>query len=726
MKTKKNKAASKPTKKTSVKPVRKIKAAQPEKVVRGPVKAKVRHKPEKPKGLKIQLRHEVKSVPQVTPKIGPVIAEKVVRPQKPLTKEPQILEEPKVIIKEEKPALKLREVKPAVKEAKPAVVEEKKPAAPPIVPAPVKLQELQLSFPIALKELAVKLQQKPSLLIKKMLDKGLLVGINQNLQEEVAVELARSFGYEIKKALGFEELVLRIHQQPDPAHLLKFRPPVVTFMGHVDHGKTSLLDYIRKSKVVESEHGGITQHMGAYQVTVDKEGKTRKISFLDTPGHEAFTKMRLRGAQITDIVVLVVAADDGVMPQTVEAIDHAKEAGVPVVVAINKIDKPQINLDRVKKQLSELGLVSEEWQGKTIMVGVSAKTGQGIDELLEMILLEAEMLELKANYNKLARGVVIEAQLSRDRGPIVNLLVQSGTLHINDNLIIGRFYGKAKAMFDDYGRPLKEAYPSSPVLVLGLQGAPEAGEQFYCVEDEKEAREIAQQREEKARLGALRAVERISLEQLYTQIKEGQIKELKIIIKADGRGSLEAIKDALRKAEIPEIKFNIIHEGVGSINTSDAILAVASNALILGFSVDADSGAKEVISKEGVELRTYNIIYELTNELKAAMEGMLEPKIKQVFLGRVEVRKVFKITKAGVVAGCFVSKGKILRSCEVHLVRNSEVVFKGKISSLKRFKDDVREVTEGLECGISLAGFEDIQVGDIIEAYEIQKIARKL
>jgi len=493
-------------------------------------------------------------------------------------------------------------------------------------------------------------------------------------------------------------------------------------MGHVDHGKTSLLDAIRKTKVAESEHGGITQHIGAYRVVLP-EGL---ITFLDTPGHEAFTAMRARGASITDIVVLVVAADDGIMPQTIEAIDHARAAGVPIIVAMNKIDKPQADLEKVKKQLGEHNLLAEDWGGKTITAPVSAKTGEGIDNLLEMILLEAQMLELKANPVRLAKGIVIEAKMSKGRGPVSTLLVKTGTLHLNQNIIVGKFYGKIRAMFNDHGQSVTAAGPSYPVEVLGISGIPEAGEEFFAIEDEKVAKELALKRKEQDRESQIKTVKRISLEDLHVQIQEGKIKELKMILKADVQGSLEAIKDTLAKLNVSEIKLDIIHEGVGQINSSDAVLAMASNALVLGFNVDADERSKEIAAKEGIDIRIYNIIYELANDIKAAVEGMLEPKLKKVFLGRVEVRKVLRLSRSGIVAGCFVNKGKINRASNVSLLRNGEVIFEGKISSLKRFKDDVRDVAEGFECGLTIGGFDAIQEGDIIEAYEIEKIARKL
>lgn len=626
-------------------------------------------------------------------------------------------------IKAEKPAPAPKPPisKPLLKETVPAIAAE---SAKVIAPkAAVELKELELQLPITVKDLAVRLQEKPSILIKMLMtDMKIMSSINQALEEEAVLRICGKFGFKIKKALSQEELALYTHKEKDSAEVLKLRPPIVTLMGHVDHGKTSLLDAIRESKVTESEHGGITQHIGAYRVVLEHG----EITFLDTPGHEAFTAMRSRGASVTDIVVLVVAADDGIMPQTVEAIDHARQAGVSIIVAINKTDKPQADIDRVKKQLSELNLTPEDWGGKTITVPVSAKTGQGIDDLLEMILLQAQMLELKANPKRLARGIVIEAKISKGRGPVATLLVQNGTLHLNENIIAGSYYGKIRAMCNDRGQAITGAPPAFPVEVLGLSGVPQPGEQFFALEDEKQTKELAMMRQEKERLKEIKVVKRINLEDLHTQIKEGKLKELKLIIKADVQGSLEAIKQTLDKLNVSEIKLNIIHAAGGNINSSDVLLAAASDALILGFNIVPDDPAKELIAKEGVDVRTYNIIYELANDIKAAIEGMLEPKLKKVFLGRVEIRKVFKLPKARTVAGCFVLKGKITRTSPVSLIRNGEAVFEGTFSSLKRFKDDVREVAEGFECGLTLAGFDDIREGDVIEAYEIQKIARKL
>jgi len=655
--------------------------------------------------------------------------EKIYLPQLPEEKPVEKIIPPKIerpVVKERPPVVKptvktVKEVKKEIPPAhEPVKIEPKvevKVAAPPIA-----LKELELRLPITVKDLAVRLQEKPSVIIKTLMNMGVMVGINQFLEETAVTKICEKYGCKIKEAPDEEELALSIHRQIDVTGVLQHRAPIVTLMGHVDHGKTSLLDVIRKTKVAESEHGGITQHIGAYRVSL----LHGEITFLDTPGHEAFTAMRARGASITDIVVLVVAADDGIMPQTQEAIDHARAADVPIIVALNKIDKPQANIDRVKKQLSEVNLAAEDWGGKTITVPVSAKTGQGIDDLLEMILLEAQMLELKSNPKRLARGVVVEAKMAKGRGPVATLLIQNGTLHLNENIIVGKYYGKIRAMFNDRGQSVTEARPSFPVEVLGISAIPEAGEQFFVIPDERQAKELAQVRLEKERQQQIKSVKRISLEDLHAQIEEGKIKDLKLIIKTDVQGSLEAIKETLSKLNVSEIKLDIIHTGVGNINSSDAILAVASNALILGFNVVSDDLAKEVAAKEGIDVRTYNIIYELANDIKAAVEGMLEPKLKKVFLGRAEVRKVFKLSRAGTVAGCFVTKDKINRTSLINLIRNGAVVFEGKLSSLKRFKDDVREVSEGFECGMTLAGFDQVMEGDIIEAYEIEKIARKL
>jgi len=635
----------------------------------------------------------------------------------------------------EKAAKKTKETKVKVKQPK---VQEKK-AEPKIdevkveIKAEVDIEEikeelkselkvLKIDFPIIVKDLAMKLGIRPAELLKKLLDMKVLVTINQALDEEVACSICEGFGYSIEKPPSFEEVFLADLDKASDPKKLKLRAPIVTFMGHVDHGKTSLLDTIRKTKVADKEAGGITQHIGAYEVMLPKGS----VTFLDTPGHAAFTAMRARGANVTDIVVLVVAADDGIMPQTIEAIDHARAAGVTIVVAINKIDKQNINLDKVKKQLAEHNLTPEEWGGKTITVGVSAKTGQGIDALLEMLLLEAELLELKANPEKPATGIVIEAELSKGKGPVATVLVSNGTLKIGDIVMVGLNYGKIKAMLDDKGHRVMEAGPAKPVEILGLSGVPQAGEKFYVITEEKKAKDILATRQMEAEKKKLAGrTSKVTLEELYNKVKNGEIKELKIVIKADVRGSLEAIKDSLEKLSTEEVKLSVIHSQVGDINESDVMLASASNAIIIGFHVNTTSESKALAKQEEVEIRIYSIIYEIVNEIQAAMEGMLEPVIEEVFLGRAEVRQVFNVSKTGVVAGCFISKGKIPRDAVCKLIREKEIIFKGKMSSLKHFKDDLKEAKEGFECGISL-GFKDIQKGDLIEAVEIRKVARRL
>jgi len=715
----KKEAKAKAPKKAAVKAVKEKKVAKP--AVKAAVKSVKKTAVVKSKVVKV-VHPKVEVKPQV--KIEPVVHAPKVE-VKPYVKIEPVVHAPKVHPKVEvKPPAK---IEPVVHQPKvePKIHPKVEPVPQPQVitppPAPiVELKEIELQLPISVKDLSIKLQEKPSTLIKDLMSMRIMVGINQNLDDNITEKLCAKYKFKIKKAPDQEELMLEAHAEEDKPADLKPRSPIVTIMGHVDHGKTSLLDAIRKTNVAGKEHGGITQHIGAYRVKLPGG----EITFLDTPGHEAFTAMRARGASITDIVVLVVAADDGIMPQTQEAIDHARAAGVTIIVAVNKIDKPGADLDKVKKQLSQLDLMAEDWGGKTITVGVSAKTGEGIDTLLEMILLEAQMLELKANPNRLAKGVVIEAKMSKGRGPVSTLLVQNGTLHLNANIIVGNFYGKVRAMFDDHGNSAISAGPGVPVEALGITGIPAAGEQFFVIVDEKEAKELVDVRQDKEKAHAMRAIKRVSLEDLHEQISAGKIKDLKIIVKADVQGSLEAIKDTLYKLNVTEIKIGIIHAGVGNINSSDAILAAASNALVVGFNVAIDDLARELVAKEGVEVKIYNIIYELANEIKQAVVGMLAPRLNKISVGRAEIRKVFKLSKSGTVAGCFVTKGKIVRTNNVSLVRNGTVVFEGKLSALKRFKDDVRDVQEGFECGMSFAGYTDFQEGDIIEAYEIEKIAR--
>ena len=677
-------------------------------------------KEEKPKtAVKKTKKGPVEKTPSPRPVEKPVVeafvSVKVQQPHKAEIPKAKEIKLPAPSLPQPKVEMKSKE-KPLVRgETKPVSLVKAEPPKP--------MGDLEIDIPISVKDLAVRMQQKPSVVLKKLMEKGILATINQGLSEETVKDLAQGFGFTFTKFKSQEEHFLEKHaaEKEDPK-LLKPRSPVVTFMGHVDHGKTSLLDKIRKTKVADKEHGGITQHIGAYLVAVPKG----KIAFLDTPGHEAFTSMRARGAHITDLVVLVVAADEGIMPQTDEAIDHARAANVPIIVALNKIDKRGIDIDRVKKQLAERDLNPEDWGGKTIVVGVSALTGEGIDQLLEMILLEAELLELKANPDRKASGIVVEAKLSQGRGSIATVIVQNGTLRDGDTIIVGPHYGRIKAMLDDHERPIKEAGPAMPAEILGLSGVPEAGEKFYAIDDEKIGREIVTRRQDQIKAQKLQPTQKITLEDLYAQIKEGKLKELNIILKADVQGSLEALNDSLAKIPSDQIQLKTIHKGVGEINTSDIILAEASNAIVIGFNIDVGPRAKEEIEKRQVDVRTYRIIYDAINDIKNALQGLLEPKLKKKFLGRVEIRQVFKLSRSGIVAGCFVSKGKVSRKASIDIVRNGDVVFTGSISSLKRFKDDVREVAEGFECGITIQGFDAIESGDIVEAFEFEKIARTL
>lgn len=584
--------------------------------------------------------------------------------------------------------------------------------------------DVEIPIPVTVKDFAVRVNQKMNVVLKRLLDMGVFANINQNLGEDLVNKLAVSFGINVIKLKSQEEQVVDLHQQEkdDPASL-KPRAPVVTFMGHVDHGKTSLLDRIRSARVAHGEHGGITQHIGAYSVPT---AGGSSITFLDTPGHEAFTAMRARGAHITDMVVLVVAADEGIMPQTEEAIDHARAAGVPIVVAMNKIDKKTADPDKVKKQMAEHDLLPEDWGGKVGVVGVSALTGVGIDELLERILLEAEVLELRANPDKKASGIVIEAHLSKGKGAIASLIVQTGTLKEGDAVVVGPYAGKVKALLDDHERPIKSAGPSMPVEILGLSEVPAAGDMFYVVADEKTARDIAAVRQEKIKHEKLAGSARVSLEELYAQIQEGHIKELRVVIKGDVQGSLEALKESLSKIPTNEVKLRFMHVAAGDVNASDVILALASQAIIIAFNVGIGPKAKEELEKSPVDVRQYRIIYDAVEDVRKALEGMLAPKLKRHFIGRVDVRNVFKLSSKGIVAGCYVTKGKIRNKAQVEVLRNGVVVHTGHISTLKRFKDDVKEVTENFECGITVSNFDQVQVGDVIEAFDIESIARKL
>ncbi len=571
-----------------------------------------------------------------------------------------------------------------------------------------------------MKDLADKLDVRVKDVLAKLLMKRLMMTINSTLDTETASMLAREFGAEVQMR-SFEEELLQVDAGGAKAEDIVTRAPVVTVMGHVDHGKTSLLDAIREARVAEREAGGITQHIGAYHVTISG----RNIVFLDTPGHEAFTLMRARGAKVTDIVVLVVAADDGVMPQTREAIDHAKAANVPLVVAVNKIDKANANPERVKRELTELDLMPEEWGGKTVTVEVSAKKKQNIDLLLEMILLSSDILELKANPKRSATGTVLEAKLDKGRGPVATVLVQDGTLHVGDNFIAGPIVGRVRALIDDRGRPVKAAGPSMPVEVLGLTGLPQPGDVFQVAEAAK-ARQIAAFREEQAKNRALGAKGgRLTLESLQAQIAEGGMKELPIIIKADVQGSAEVLADTLTKLTDEKVKIRIIHSGVGAVNESDVLLASASNAIIIAFNVRPDRNAEAIATRERVEIRPHSIIYNVTDEMKKAMVGLLEPTFKEVRLGVAEVRNIFKTPKFGTIAGCMVTEGRITRSgdSQARLLRDNVVVYEGKIGSLRRFKDDASEVRTGFECGIGFERFNDIKVGDLIEVFAMERVA---
>jgi len=640
------------------------------------------------------------------------ILEKVTKTEAPVVGT-TLVEKGEAYAKPEAPPVK---IKPHVE--KELVTKEGMEAPPAERPA---IKKIKLDIPITVKDFAAKLDIGANELMKTMIEKGIFATINQPLDEGIVNSIARIYGVEVEQLPTIEEEAFKGFEEEDDSGLVK-RAPVVTFMGHVDHGKTSLLDTIRKTKVTEKEHGGITQHIGAYEVMF----KNGAVTFLDTPGHEAFTEMRARGANATDVVVLVVAADDGVKPQTIEAINHARAAGVPIVVALNKCDLPHIDIERVKTQLSQLNLLAEDWGGKTIIVEVSAKTGKGIDELLEMLLLEAELLELKASPKVLARGVVIESELSRGRGVVATVLIQNGTLHIGDVVVAGPYYGRVKAMINDRGQHIEEALPSMPVEILGLSGVPKAGEKFFMVRDERKARDHCLQKQTIEKERERTAPKHISLEGLYQQIEKGQIKELKVVVKGDVSGSVEALQKSLVELSTKDIKINIIHSAVGNINDSDVVLALASNAIIIGFHVKVEPKAHMTAAAEGVEIKLYNIIYETIADIKAAMEGMLEPIMKEVLLGRAQVKQVFTVSKIGIIAGCYVVKGKIPRNTIVRLIRGGKIIYEGKISSLKRFKDDVKEAAEGFECGIALTNHNDIKEGDIIEAFEIQRIARRL
>jgi translation initiation factor IF-2 len=596
-------------------------------------------------------------------------------------------------------------------------------------PQPI-TRNITITEGVSVKDLAEKLGIRAKDLIARLLARGVFATINQTLDTELASEMARFFGADTN-VITFEEQAAKevsdaaAGEEGAAAEGVP-RPPVVTIMGHVDHGKTTLLDSIRSTDVAGGEAGGITQHIGAYKVTVqDKQSPAygRQIVFLDTPGHEAFTRMRSRGAKATDIVVLVVAADDGVMPQTLEAIDHAHAAEVPIIVAVNKIDKPGALPDRVKKQLGDRGLMPEDWGGTTVFVDVSAKQKTNLNLLMEMIVLVADLQELKATPDRPAQGVVLEAKLDRGRGPVATVLVQNGTLRDSDNFVVGNVYGKVRAMFDDRGNALEEAPPSTPVEILGMEGLPQAGDQFVVVADRDKARGISEYREQKTREATLAKSSRVSLEGLAEQLKTAGTKELNIILKADVGGSVEVLTDLLSKLSNDKVRLKVLHSGVGAITETDVLLASASNAIIIGFSVRPERKAQELAEQEKVDIRLHSIIYELQDEIKRAMTGLLEPTIKETYQGRAQVKETFRIPKVGTIAGCSVIDGLVKRDSDVRLLRDNVVVFKGKVGSLRRFKDDASQVTNGMECGISIANYSDIKVGDVIEAFVTEKIA---
>jgi translation initiation factor IF-2 len=579
---------------------------------------------------------------------------------------------------------------------------------------------IRISETITIGELAKRMGIKATDLIKAMMKMGTMVTINHVLDFDTAAILSSDYGYEVENvAVDLDEI---LEFTPDAPELLQMRPPVVTIMGHVDHGKTSLLDAIRQANVIAGEAGGITQHIGAYDV----ELHGRKITFLDTPGHEAFTAMRARGAKVTDIVILVVAADDGVMPQTKEAINHAKAAGVPIIVAINKVDKPEARPEKVKQELTEHGIVASEWGGDTTMVEVSAKQRINLEGLLEMILLQADVMDLKANPDKAAKGTIVEGKLDKGRGPVATVLVQEGTLRTGDYCVVGIHSGRVRAMQNDRGERVLTAGPAMPVEVIGLSGVPDAGDIFVAMTDEKQAKEIATLRQIKQREIELAKHAKMSLEQLYEKIQKGEVKDLNVIVKADVQGSVEAVAETLRKLSTDAVRLNVIHTAVGAITESDVNLATASNAIIIGFSIRPEVKAQAMAEKEGVDIRLYNVIYDAVDDIKKAMEGLLDPVFKEKYLGRAEIREIFSVPKIGNVAGCYVQDGKVLRNSQVRLLRDNVVVYEGKLGTLRRFKDDVKEVASGYECGMGLENYNDIKVGDIIESFEMEKTAAKL
>jgi translation initiation factor IF-2 len=571
-------------------------------------------------------------------------------------------------------------------------------------------------------ELAGLMDVPPTEVIKQCLQMGMMATINQRLDLDTITLVAYEFGFDVEELDEYIEEVLEETDEDAEGDLLP-RPPVVTIMGHVDHGKTSLLDYIRDTNVVAGEAGGITQHIGAYHVQV-KGGRT--VTFLDTPGHEAFTAMRARGAQVTDVVVLVVAADDNVMPQTVEAIDHARAAGVPIALAINKIDLPNVDVDKIKRQLTEHNVLVEDYGGKVQCCEISAKTGQNVGNLLELLALETDILELKANPDKRVKGTIVEARLDRGRGNVATVLVQSGTLHVGDPFVTGLYNGRVRAMLDERSRPVEAAGPSEPIQVLGLAGLPQAGDSFHVVENERQAREVSQKRQQLRRAREVHRGKRVSLVDIHDQIRAGKIQELRLILKGDVSGSVEALDDSLSQISSEEVRLNVIHRGVGAISESDVLLASASDAIIIGFNIRPDARAREVAAQEQVDIRLYRVIYEVVEDVKAALSGLLKPAVEEQIVGTAEVRETFQVSSVGTIAGCYIAEGMINRNSLIRVLRDNVVINEGQIDSLRRFKDDVREVQAEFECGIAVENFNDIKVGDVIEAYKLVETARTL
>lgn len=588
--------------------------------------------------------------------------------------------------------------------------------------APIKIEKAYMTAEtITVKDLTERIGKPAGEILKKLMLLGVMATINQELDFETAALVSSEFGVTLEKNIAktAEDILEAENVSEDDEADLETRPPVVTIMGHVDHGKTSLLDYIRETRVTEGEAGGITQHIGAYMVDVN--GKP--ITFLDTPGHEAFTAMRARGAQATDIAILVVAADDGVMPQTIEAINHAKAAGVPIIVAINKMDKEAANPDRIKQDLTNYEMIAEEWGGDTIMVPVSAVTGDGIEQLLETIILVADMQELRANPNRRAHGIIIEAKLDKGRGPVATVLVQNGTLHTGDTVVAGMAYGRVRAMVNERGERVKEAPPSTPVEVIGFSEVPNAGDEMSAV-DERLSRQVAEERRDKQKVAMVKASAKVSLDDLFTRISEGEIKDLNIIVKADVQGSVEAVRQSLERLSNEEVRVRVIHGGVGAITENDVMLAMTSGSIIIGFNVRPENSARDMAAREEVDVRLYRIIYQAIEDVEKAMKGMLEPIFKEVILGHAEVRSVFKVTGSGTIAGSYVTDGKVQRNAEIRLLRDNVVIYEGKLDSLRRFKDDVREVASGYECGIGLEKYNDIKVGDVIECFINEEVER--